>query len=426
MPKLKRALGLLDLTAYGVGIILGAGIYALIGKAAGLAGPSVWISFLIGALLAITTALSYVELGTMFPKAAAEYVYAKNAFKNKLLCFLIGFFPIAVGIIAGSTVALGFGGYLQSLTGIPLAIGALGLIAACGVINFWGIKQSARINIIFTLIELSGLILIILFALYLFLMHQISPINLLEAPNGITGILNAAALIFFAYIGFEDIVNMAEETKNPKKILPKAFLLSILITSLIYIMVSIASVSILPWEILGQSDAPLADVAEIAVPGSSYLLSIIALFATANTVLIILIVETRMIWGMAKAGSLPKVLSVVHKKRKTPWLAILVTTLIAMLFSATTVITTIAQAVDVIVFIIFISVNASLIVLRYKKPKLKRPFKVPLNIGKFPLIPAISIIICLSLMLHLDIIVFLYLGIIVAAGILTYFLKSKL
>ena len=395
MPKLKRALGLLDLTAYGVGIILGAGIYALIGKAAGLAGPSVWISFLIGALLAITTALSYVELGTMFPKAAAEYVYAKNAFKNKLLCFLIGFFPIAVGIIAGSTVALGFGGYLQSLTGIPLAIGALGLIAACGVINFWGIKQSARINIIFTLIELSGLILIILFALYLFLMHQISPINLLEAPNGITGILNAAALIFFAYIGFEDIVNMAEETKNPKKILPKAFLLSILITSLIYIMVSIASVSILPWEILGQSDAPLADVAEIAVPGSSYLLSIIALFATANTVLIILIVETRMIWGMAKAGSLPKVLSVVHKKRKTPWLAILVTTLIAMLFSATTVITTIAQAVDVIVFIIFISVNASLIVLRYKKPKLKRPFKVPLNIGKFPLIPAISIIICL-------------------------------
>ena len=428
MAKLKRALGLFELTAYGVGIILGAGIYALIGKAAGIAGNSVWISFLIGAVLSSVTALSYIELGTLFPKAAAEYEYFKQAFGKNLITFLVGFLPIAIGIIAGATVALGFAGYLQALTGIPMIIGATSLIICCSFLNFLGIKQSAKFNILFTLIEVTGLLVIIGFAIILISNGTINPsaINYFEMPNGFTGVMTAAALIFFAYIGFEDLVNMAEEVKDPVKVLPKAFVYSILISSLIYILVSAAAVSILNWETLGASNAPLADVAEAAMPGSSLILSIIALFATANTVLIMLIVDSRMVWGMARSNSLPKSLAKVHKKRKTPWIAIILIGLITILFASTAIITTVAQATDLIVFIIFISVNVSLIAMRYKKPNLKRPFKVPINIGRFPILPFIGILIPLYLMLHLETIVFFYLAIILITGILIYFIKAKI
>jgi len=237
--------------------------------------------------------------------------------------------------------------------------------------------------------------------------------------------LSAAALIFFAYIGFEDMVNMAEEVKNPVKVLPKAFILSIVITSIIYILVSISAVSVVSWETLGATAAPLAAVAETALPGSSILLSIIALFATANTVLIILIVESRMMWGMARDNSLPKTLAKIHKKRRTPWVTILISTGVAAAFVLTSAITTIAQVTDLIVFIIFISVNTSLIALRYKKPKLKRPFKVPINIGRFPVLPFLGILISLALMWHLELVTLMYLGIILIVGIFVYILNSR-
>jgi len=424
MPKLKRVLGLKELTAYGVGIILGAGIYALIGKAAAIAGNSLWLSFFVGAILASITALSYVELGTMYPKEAAEFVYSLKAFKNRMFAFMTGWLTIALGMVAGATVALGFGGYLQSLTGFPLIVGAALLVIACGLINFWGIGQSAKLNVIFTVIEVIGLLMIIVLGFSYF-----GSVDYFEMPNGVTGVFTAAALIFFAYVGFEDMVNMSEEVKNPRKVLPKAFVLAIVITTLIYILVSIAAVSIMPWNELGASNAPLADVAERAMPGSSWALSIIALFATANTVLIILIVSSRMVWGMARDKSLPKIFAKIHKKRRTPWVAILLVTLIALLFLLTSAIVTIASVVDLIVFVVFIIVNASLIALRYSKPKARRPFKVPLNIGKFPVLSFLAILISCYMIYHIthiESIAFLYFGLLVLLGIVIYFLKSKL
>ncbi|MBU3905157.1 MAG: amino acid permease [Nanoarchaeota archaeon] len=420
MAKLKRALGLKELTAYGVGIILGAGIYALIGHAAGIAGPAVWMSFLIGAVLASVTALSYIELGTLFPKNAAEFVYTWEAFKNKLFSFMIGFFTISIGVIASSVVALAFGGYLHGVTGIPIVLGSLGLVAFCGFLNFWGIEQSAKFNIVFTIVEVLGLLVIIILGA-----KFIGSVNYFEMPNGLTGVLSAAALIFFAYIGFEDMVNIAEEVKDPVKVLPKAFVLSILISSLIYILVALTAVSVIGWETLGTSSAPLADVAEAAMPGSGILLSIVALFATANTVLIILIVESRMMWGMARDKSLPKILSKIHKGRRTPWVAILLSTIIAGIFVLTSAITTIAQVTDLVVFLIFISVNVSLIALRYKKPNLKRPFKVPFNIGKFPVLPLLGILISIGLMTHLESVVYSYLGLIIVVGLFIYIIHEK-
>ncbi|MFQ6056002.1 MAG: APC family permease, partial [Methanosarcinales archaeon] len=303
-PKLKKALGLFEVTIYGVGIILGAGIYALIGEAAAVAGNALWIAFFVGAVIAAFTGLSYAELGTMYPKEAAEYVYSKKAFNSNLLSFLVGWLIIFVEIVAAATVALGFGGYFYSLTGFSPILSAIILIGILSFLNFWGIKESARFNVIFTLIEAAGLILIIVLGLNYF-----GSVNYFEAPQGFSGILMAAILVFFAYIGFEDMVNVAEETRKPRKVIPKALIISLIITTLVYMLVSIASVSVIPWNELGASSAPLAAVSEKAWTGSSSLLSIIALFATGNTVLILLIVTSRMIYGMADKKSLPKYLS---------------------------------------------------------------------------------------------------------------------
>lgn len=391
--KLKRTLGLFEVTMYGVGIILGAGIYALIGKAAGIAGPALWAAFGIGGFVALLTGLSYAELGAMFPKEAAEFVYTKKAFGRSLLSFLVGWLIIIVGCVAAATVALGFGGYFQAITGVPQLAAAVGLIAVMSYLNFYGIKESSRANILFTIIEASGLILIILLGL-----GHLGSVNYLEAPAGIEGIFMAAILVFFAYLGFEDIVNIAEETKKPTRVIPRALLLSILITTIIYVLVSVSAVSILPWQTLGTSAAPMADIAQTALPGLGPIMAFIALFATANTVLVLLIVESRMAWGMAHAKALPKPLALIHPRRCTPWTAIIATSLLTVAFVFFGNIRTVAEITDFGAFLIFLSVNVSLIWLRFTRPNIRRPFKVPLNIGRFPVLPALGAAFCVGML----------------------------
>ncbi len=402
-PKLKRVLGLLEATFMGVGIILGAGIYALIGKAAGVAGNSVWMSFAIASLVAALTGLSYAELSSMFPKDAGEYIYTKKAFGSRI-AFLVGYFVIAAGIISAAAVALGFGGYLSALLNmnfiIPMAIGC---IIVFSLINFWGIKQTAWINILCTILEAGGLILIIILAL-----KFIGRVNYFEMPHGYTGVFSAASLIFFAFIGFESIIKLSEETKKPTKTIPKALILSVIITTILYILVAIAAVSILGWEALGASNAPLADVAAAAMGSNAFLmLAIIALFSTANTVLIILVVTSRIMYGMGAERSLPKVLSQVHKKRKTPWVAITAVSLMAIAFALIGDITFVAETTNFAIFVTFAFINAALIGLRYTDAKQKRPFKVPLNIGKFPVLALLGIIASIFMLINLDKIVLL-------------------
>lgn len=414
-PKLKRALGLFEVTAYGVGIILGAGIYALIGKGAAVAGNALWMAFLIGAAIAALTGLSYAELGSLFPKEAAEYVYSKKAFRSKLIPFLIGWLIIITGTIAGATVALGFGGYFYAITGINPIIAAGALIIILSTLNFYGIKESARVNILFTVIEAAGLLFIIFLGISFF-----GSVNYFELPStGFMGVMGAAVLLFFAFIGFEDIVNLAEETRKPRKVIPKALIISVIVTAIVYVLVSISVVSILPWETLGQSAAPLADVSEAALPGSHILLSFIALFATANTVLILLIVESRMIWGMAREKSLPKILSTIHPTRKTPWVAILFTMVLAILFMSSGNIKVIAEITDIGVFLIYFSVNMSLIWLRYRRPG-KRVFRVPINIGKFPVLPALGAIFSFGMLFFFTLEVILIGIVIISLGFLVY------
>jgi len=371
MATLKRTLGLFETTFYGIGVILGAGIYALIGKAAGLAGNAVWAAFAIGAFISAFTGLSYAELSSMFPKAGGEYVYTEKAF-NKRLAFLVGWLIIIGGVVAAATVSLGFAGYFTAIFHTPLIPIAIILIVLMSLLNFWGIEESAIANIIGTVIELTGLALIIAFGL-----RHLGSVNYLELPSiGFSGILSATALIFFAFLGFEDIARLSEETKNPTKTIPRALLLSIIVSTAIYISVAIAAISVVGWQALSQSSAPLALVAQAAFgPKAFFALSVIALFATFNTVLVTLIATSRMLYGMAESHGLPKIIGEVHKKFQTPWVAVAITGIASAVFALLGKIEVVASLTDFALFTTFALVNLSLLWLRYKQPKAKRPFK---------------------------------------------------
>jgi APA family basic amino acid/polyamine antiporter len=419
--SLRRAIGLLEVTLWGIGIILGAGIYVLIGEAAGLAGNAVWLSFVLGALIASLTGLSYAELSSIFPKEAAEYVYVKIACGCDILSFIVGWFVVLTGIISVSTVALGFAGYFHGLFGVSKELVAIVLIGLLSVINFLGIKESSRLNILFTIVEVLGVVLIIVLGV-----GHLGQVNLLEAPTGLSGILSAATLIFFAYLGFEDIVNVAEETKNPEKTLPKALLLSIAITTALYILVAMTAVSLVPWAVLAETAAPLALIASTVLgDGMFTVMSFIALFATSNTVLIMLVVGSRMIYGMANEGAFPRSLAKIHHTTHTPWPAILLTMGASIAFLFVGDLELVASVTSLGAFITFIFVNISLIYIRYRRPELKRVFTVPVNVGRFPVLGLLGIVSCLILVSQFTVTVLVFGYLFLLIGYLLYHLSKE-
>jgi APA family basic amino acid/polyamine antiporter len=408
---------------YGVGLILGAGIYVLIGEAAGFAGNSVWISFILGAIAALFAGLSYCELTALFPRAAAEYTFVKHAFKNNFIAFIIGWLTAITSMITAATVALGFGGYFAEFVDLPIILSAILLIGGLSFVNFIGIKHSAWMNTVFAIITAGGLALIIFLGMTY---EPTEPIDYFEAPNGMTGIIFAFVLIFFAFIGFEDMANVAEEVKRPKKTLPRAIILSVIITGIIYVLVSLSVVRVVNWEELGHSAAPLADVANtsLGIEGG-IALSIIALFATASTVLITLIAGARIFYGMARSESLPQLLSKVHSKTKTPWIAVIAILITSIAFSFIGDIVIVASIVVFAVVITFAMINLSVILLRYVEPDLERPFRTPGNIGKFPILPLIGFGITVYMAIQFDLQV-MSVGIgIIAAGALFYLIYNK-
>ncbi len=422
--ELKRDVGLFSAILYGVGVILGAGVYALIGEAAGQAGNSLWLSFFLAAIVSTFTGLSYMELISMFPRSAAEYVYVKNAFKNDLLAFSVGWVEILTDIIATSAVALGFGGYFQELFGIPVMVSAILLIILFSLVNFLGIKESARINVVFSIAEILGLLFVVVTAVYF---GRYGSVNYLEMPKGITGTLGAAALIFFAYIGFEDLANISEEVKDPRRNVPRALLASVIITTVIYVLVGTAVVSLVRWEDLAASRAPLAfAVSSLLGDQASWVMSIIALFATSNTVLIGLIVSSRMIYGMSKDGVLPEMLSKIHSKQRTPWISTIVTMIFSIAFVFFDQINIVASITDLGTFLIFILVNASAITLRYRMPDRKRAFKTPLNLNQFPLIPFFGLFSSALLLTYLSTEAILIGLLTILMGVGIYFMTSKI
>lgn len=402
---LEKSLSLAEATVYGLGIIFGAGIYVLIGEAAGIAGNSMWISFVLAAVIASFTALSYCELSSMFPKSAAEYSYVKNAFNSNVLGFLMGWISIFVTISAISTVSLGFAGYLQSLAGVPLVLGAVSLIAVLSIVNFLGVKESTRLTLVLTSVTVLGLVLIIFFGLpFLGTVDYFSSVSETTSLFDFIGpVATAAALIFFAYIGFEDIANISEETVNAKNAVPKAIILSLVISTILYILVSVSVVSIVPWQELAQSHAPISLVAETVFgPVASTVFGVIALFATASTVIILLVAVSRLFYGMSSDHSLPNILSSVHSKTKAPFVAIALTSIIAMLFVLVGDLKEEAFITTFTIFALFFFVNLSAIVLRFTQPGRKRPFRIWGSVARVPVVPLFGLFASVFMMSRIE------------------------
>ena len=409
-PQLRRSIGLFQAVMYGTGLILGAGIYVLIGDVAGIAGNAMWISFLLAAIIATFTGLSYAELSSMFPKSAAEYVFVKNAFGNNLFAFLAGWLIIFVAVASAAAVAIGFSGYLASF--VPWfhpTVSAILLIVALSGINFIGICQSAWMNTIFTLIELAGLAIIIGAGLLLAPPagenYYEMPPTITSGPLAVGAILGAAGLVFFAYFGFENLANIAEETRNPRKAIPVALVASIVITTAIYILVTVSAVALVGWEELSSTDAPLALAAEKAFGRTgTILMSSIALFATTNTVLALMVAGSRIVFGMASDQALPASLSKLHSKTQTPFMAIL-----AVMAGSVGIVAFSSGRIDAVagiavfgIFIVYAFVNFSLIRLRYRKPEMERPFRSPLRAGKFPILAGLGLVTSVAMLTQFD------------------------
>ncbi|MEM3408429.1 MAG: APC family permease [Candidatus Micrarchaeia archaeon] len=393
MQKLKRELNLFDTTIAGIGIIIGAGVYAIIGSAAGIVGNAIWLSFLIGAIVAALTALSYAELAGMFPKAGAEYVYTKNSFGNRM-AFLVNWLLVVGTVFSIATVSLGFARYLNYFIEIPYWIAASSIIILFTLLNIYGIKESVSVANVGGIIEIIGLLIIIFLGL-----PYIGSVDYFELPpdSHYSSLFFGASLLFFAFLGFESIPRLAEETKNAKNIIPKATLLSLGISTLIYLLVSIVAVSVVDWQVLTNSDAPLAEVASKAMGSNAgTILALIALFATANTVLLMLITTTRLIYGLGEGGRIFRSLGKVSEKRKTPWIAALILGFLSLLAVLSEDISFVAYSADFSTFFTFATINLALVWFRYTKPYSKRTFKVP-DIFGVPLIPMFAAASCLLL-----------------------------
>jgi basic amino acid/polyamine antiporter, APA family len=351
---LSRRLGLWATTLAGVGTILGIGIYVLIGIAAREAGNAVWLSFLIAAIVAAFTGISYARLSRLRQKNAPEFQYMSMAFGNTT-GFLTGWLILWATVISLAAVAHGFAGYMERIAGLPHLTVAIGLVIFCSFIIFIGVGQSIILSGVLTVFAATGLVLIIGIGIPSF-----GQVSLLEMPAGISGVIGAAPLVFFAYLGFEAIANLAEEMKNPQRDLPKAILMALGFSMVLYLLVSISAVSLLGWQDLSQSNGPLSAVASRLLGAKvDILISLIALASTGNNVLLLLFSSSRAMWAMSCAGALPMAFCVIGENRRTPWFTIILVGVVAGGFVFFRSIEDIARYTNFATLLVFAGVNAS-------------------------------------------------------------------
>jgi amino acid transporter len=398
MP-LKPVLGPVQLVFYSVGVIVGAGVYSVIGTAAGLAQQGLWLSFVIGAGVALLTAISYAEMATAYPEAGAEYIYVRRAWpKAEWLSFGVGVVILIGGAAAAATVAMAFGGYLREFVDVPPVWSALALLIVCTAFNIWGLRESSWANIVFTSIEVGGLLLVIAAGLA----RESGPPPLPPADGTEPAIMAAAALLFFVYLGFEEVANMVEEVRRPARDLPIALFLSIAITTVLYVLVALAVVHMVPPAELAASEAPLSKAIRSVWPDTGNLLSVIALFATANTVLITIIAASRLTFAMARDGELHGMFAGLLERRQTPWVAAILSLAMAAVLLPIGSVRILAEISSFAALVAFVAVNVVLIALRYKQPHHPRPFRVPGAIGRMPILPLAAIVSILVLLVHFD------------------------
>ncbi len=422
--QLHRTLNLTHLVFYGVGTIIGAGIYTIIGAAAGIAGEQVWVSLILAGLAALLVALSYAELISAFPKAGAEYHFLRAGFPRvRFLSFAAGWFIMLNTAATCAAVSLAFGGYVRVFWEVPAWAIALALLALCTGINIAGIRQSTWVTITLICIEVGGLLLLIGSG-----MLTLDMLEAVVAPTWFNAgsIFSGAALVFFIYLGFEDVANLAEEAHAPTKDVPRALLLSTMVTSVIYLFVVWAVLAAADPQSLAASESPLTAAGARIAPWLGTTLAVTALFATASTALIALISISRLIFGMAREGDMPALLARTTAVRKTPWAAALLLFAGACAFLPMGNVKIIASVSSTGILLVFIGVQAALIMLRFRQPDLKRPFRVPLSLGRLPVLPLLGLFACAALITRFDTVVYLIVGGVAVVGAIVYGLMRAL
>lgn len=390
--SLKRVFGLPTLVIYGVGDILGAGIYAVIGKIAGLSGSLVWASFLAAMVVAALTALSYAELGSRMPQSGGVAYFVHQAFRTDWLSILVGWLMFCTCLVSMATLSKAFAGYLNAFApAIPSWLIILALFSGLAYVNFRGIQESSIVNIVCTALEVSGLLIVMLVStLFLFGSGAGSPDTGSLLPNGQAvgwiAVIQGAALAFYAFIGFEDIVNVSEEVKNPERNVPRAILLALGIAGVVYVFVSWLATQVLTPSELSASSAPLLDVVRRAQPNfPQVVFTFIALFAVLNTALLNFVTASRLLFGMSREGLLPAWLGKVHPRRATPYRTLLVILPIAIFLALSGTLQFLAGTTATLILVMFCLVNLSLLVIK-RRDSQTEGFQVP------AVVPALALI----------------------------------
>ena len=377
--ELRRSLSLALITFYGLGTILGAGIYVLVGKVAGMAGMYAPLSFVLAAITAALSAFTYMELCSRYPLAGGAAVYAQQGIGLRWLSILVGLLIVLSGLVSAATISRGFVGYFRVFFEIPEILIIIGAVTALALLAAWGIAQSVVAAAVATVIEVGGLLLIIGVAYASFgalperLPELVPPFEFAAWQ----GIFLGGFLAFYAFIGFEDMVNVAEEVKNPKRNLPRAILLAIVISTILYLAVSLAAVLVLPLERLSASEAPLALMFEQSTGASPKVMASISLFAVINGALIQIIMAARMLYGMSREGWLPKGIGRINPRTQTPVVATILVSLAVLVLALTVPLVTLAKVTSFAVLAVFAIISLALIRMKRAGPPSANTYTVP-------------------------------------------------
>ncbi len=414
---LKQAISRNALLLFVVGDVLGAGIYALVGVVGGRMGGAIWMAFLAALVLAMFTATAYAELVTKYPQAAGAALYVNKAFDVPFLTFMVTFAVMASGLTSAATLARSFGGdYLKVFVSVPTVGVAVVFLIVVAAINTRGIGESVKINIAFTLIELSGLLLVALIGAAFLLDGGGDPGRALELKDGepaLGAIMAGTGLAFYALIGFEDSVNLAEEAKEPRAY-PRALFGGLLIAGGVYLVVTIIASMAVPTQTLAESSGPLQEVVRLGpLAVNAKIFSAIALFALANGALINMIMASRLVYGMSRQGILPRLFTRVLPGRQTPLPAILFTTALAVLLVVTGDLSELADMTVLLLLVVFAIVNVSVLVLRRDRVEHDH-FHAP------SVLPAVGAVVSVAVMFSKDGEVFVRAGLLLVLGVALY------
>jgi len=389
-----------------LGDVLGAGVYALMGVLSQQVGGALWAPLATALVLALLTAGSYAELVTKYPRAGGAAIFAERAFRKPLVAFLVGFSMLAAGVTSAAGLALAFAGdYLGTFLSVPAVPAAVVFLALVAALNARGISESLKSNVVMTIVEVGGLVIVIVTVAVL-LGHGGGDLSrVTQLPTGVSpagAVLGGAVIAYYSFVGFETSANVAEEVREPSRVYPRALFGALLTAGVVYVLVGLASAAALPTEELAGSSGPLlAVVAATGVGVPAWVFSIIALVAVANGALLTMIMASRVTYGMAEQGLLPRGLARVLPGRRTPWLAILVTTGVAMLLTLVGDLSVLASTVVLLLLFVFISTNLAVLVLRRDRVA-HRHFTVP------AFVPVLGIASCVLLLTRQEAQVWLY------------------